>query len=77
MSACEHRDFVACVTVNRMENRGLFAADVTVACAECGAPFRFLGLPGGLDLHGATVSVDQTEARLAIAPGAWEPVRDR
>lgn len=29
---------------------------------------RFLGLPAGLDLEGAAVSADATEARLAIAP---------
>jgi hypothetical protein len=31
-------------------------------------PFRFIGLPVGLDLEGASVSIDGTEARLAIAP---------
>jgi hypothetical protein len=31
-------------------------------------PFRFIGLPAGLDLNGAAVSADACEARLAIAP---------
>lgn len=43
-------------------------ADVRIACADCGVPFRFLGLPAELDLTGAATSVDAEEARLAILP---------
>lgn len=67
-SACEHPDFAASVTVNRLADSGRFAADVTIRCTACGVPFRFIGLPCGVDLNGAAVSVDGTEARLAIAP---------
>ena len=42
--------------------------DVQVKCTDCGLPFRFIGLPAGLDLNGAAVSADAQEARLAIAP---------
>lgn len=66
--ACEHGDFAASVTVNRLEDSGRFEADVRITCTQCGVPFRFLGLPAGVDLNGAAVSVDGTEARLAIAP---------
>lgn len=65
---CSHPDFRANVTVSRLQDSGRFSADVTIRCAACGVPFRFLGLPAGLDLNGAAVSVDGTEARLAIAP---------
>ena len=65
---CVHENFEANVTVNRLEDTGGFAADVTVTCIDCQVPFRFLGLPVGLDLVGATTSVDGTEARLAICP---------
>ncbi|HKB35360.1 MAG TPA: hypothetical protein VKD72_02835 [Gemmataceae bacterium] len=41
---------------------------MTIRCEQCGTPFRFIGLPAGLGLNGAAVSVDGTEARLAIAP---------
>lgn len=68
MSICEHPDFIANVTVNRLEDTGGFHADVRIQCAVCNLPFQFLGLPGGLLLDGAAVSVDGTEARLAIAP---------
>ena len=65
---CPHENFQATVTVNRLEDTGGFAADITIVCIACQIPFRFLGLPGGLDLAGATTSVDGTEARLAICP---------
>lgn len=68
MSECEHQDFRANVTVNRIEDSGLFNADIRVDCANCGEPFKFVGLPMGVNLHGATVSPDLVEARMAIAP---------
>jgi hypothetical protein len=43
-------------------------ADVRIQCLGCGAYFKFLGLPCGVDLKGARVSINGDEARLAIAP---------
>jgi hypothetical protein len=63
---CAHEQFDALVTVSRLEDSGRFMADVRVNCSQCGEPFRFLGLPTGLDLNSASVSVDGEEARLAI-----------
>ncbi len=68
MSKCEHNNFIADVQVDRIEDVGRFNADVRIHCKDCGVPFRFIGLPYGVDLNGATVSVDGTEARLAVAP---------
>src|SRR5262249_3850714 len=73
MAQCEHEDFEAQVDVARMPAQEggpirRYMADVRVKCAQCGLPFRFIGLPAGLDLNGACVSVDATEAHLAIAP---------
>lgn len=70
---CEHENFAAEVDVYRLpEKKGgpikRYCADVRIKCAECGLPFRFIGLPAGLDLNGAATSIDATEARLAIAP---------
>lgn len=65
---CKHEIFEASVTVNRLEDSGKFNMDVKVHCVQCKLPFRFIGLPCGLDLNGATVNSDATEARLAIAP---------
>ena len=65
---CRHEDFVANVAVNRLEDTGGFAADITIRCAECQKPFQFLGLPGGLSPDKPTVSADCPEARMPIAP---------
>lgn len=65
---CEHRVFSAIVNVARLDDIGRFSADVRVQCDDCGTPFRFIGLPAGVDLNGASTSLDGTEARLAIAP---------
>lgn len=68
MPTCEHEEFEATVEVNRLEDVGRFAADVRIKCRQCGKPFQFLGLPGGLAPDRPTRSVDGTEARLPIAP---------
>jgi hypothetical protein len=68
MSQCTHENYAAEVDENRLEDSGRFQADVRIKCANCGLPFRFIGLPAGLDLNGAATSPDATEARLAIAP---------
>lgn len=65
---CKHENFTANVAVNRLEDIGRFAADVRIECVDCGVPMRFIGLPCGVDLNGAAVNSDATEARLAIAP---------
>jgi hypothetical protein len=70
MSECEHKEFEASVTVNRIEDVKVFAAVVNIQCRDCGMPFRFLGLPGGVSITRPTVSIDMTEARLPIAPGS-------
>lgn len=54
--------------MNYMEDTGQFMIDVKVTCAQCGQPFRFLGLPLGLNMSGATMDVDGLQARLALAP---------
>ncbi len=76
MSECEHKDFEATVTINRLEDVKRCVADVRIVCLECKRPFRFLGLPGGLHPELPTVSVDATEARLPIAPADFFLLED-
>lgn len=59
--------------INYMEDTGQYMADVSVRCADCGQPFRFLGLPLGLNMNGAAMNVDGLEARLAIMPADRVP----
>jgi hypothetical protein len=77
-SDCIHPDFHATVTVNRIEDSGQFLAELKIHCLQCGLPFQFLGLPLGLDMRGAMMSIDGREARLAIAPSdrVFHPLSD-
>lgn len=70
---CKHEDFNARVDVTRLETSGGFMADVTINCAQCNLPFQFLGLPAGINMQGAMVSVDGLEARMAISPQGAQP----
>ena len=69
---CPHMNFMADVDVARItSDDGVvyrYSADVKVKCNDCGLPFRFVGLPVGLDFNSPTVNVDATEARLPLAP---------
>ena len=71
--ACSHESFECQVSVARIEDIGRFMAEVRVKCVQCGTPFRFLGLPLGMDYNSACVSPDGLEARMGIAPGR-EPI---
>lgn len=70
---CAHMNFTAQVKVARIEDKGAFAADIRIRCAECGLPFQFLGLKPGVDMQGARVSIDGLEARMAICPQGQVP----
>jgi hypothetical protein len=66
---CRHKRFGTDVTIRRWNDGEGFMADVKIACADCGLPFSFKGLTVGINDHGAAISADGTEARLAIIPG--------
>jgi len=63
----------AAVRIDHMSDTNEFMADVSIKCEKCGHPFQFIGLPLGLNMRGAAMSVDGQTARLAIAPVGWEP----
>lgn len=70
---CPHTSFDAKVGVARLEDSGRFMAEVRIRCLDCDRPFQFLGLKPGLDLSGATVSLDGLEANIAICPEGTAP----
>lgn len=75
MSGCKHEEFSAATRVNRLEDRGIFLLELEVQCSQCKESFHFCGLEMGLSLSGgAMCSVDQTELRVRIAPGAVNPM---
>lgn len=65
---CQHGKFRANVRVTSLEGVEGFTADITISCAECGEPFRFLGVEAGSSPHFPRVSVDGLELRAPIAP---------
>lgn len=65
---CDHPNFEAVVSVNRIVDKGRFTADVHVRCAKCGVRFRWLGFAAGLHPTEARVSVDGFELRAPIEP---------
>ena len=72
-SCCEHNEFNATVVTNRVLDENTkelvrFNVELKVWCSQCGMSLRFLGLPAGLDLDGASVSLDASEVRLAALP---------
>ena len=78
---CAHMDFAVTAEINRIgtlddpATDGIptsYMADIRVACAECGEPFQWLGLPVGVNYDRPMVSVDGTEIRAPIWP-AHEP----
>lgn len=72
-AACKHMNFDAAVKVARLEDSGRFMAELRITCMDCGVPMQFMGLQPGLNLDGATVSLDGLEANLAIHPQGLRP----
>lgn len=70
---CGHHDFHAQCHFIRLEDIGKFMLEIRIRCTECETPFQFVGLPAGLNLSGATVSVDGLEGNFAIAPAGTVP----
>ncbi len=70
---CTHENFVAKVDVHRLSKKELgpitgYTADVTVKCAVCDLPFRFLGVRAGISFKEPSVSADALELRTPLEP---------
>jgi hypothetical protein len=74
MSLCEHDSGQKVEAVMHfMEDTRQFSLEIRVRCSVCAERFRFLGLPLGLNLQGATMDPDGLTARLAMSPESREP----
>lgn len=77
--ACPHEDFSATVEINRLtETEGAavpdaYSAAVRVVCAQCGEPFRWIGVEAGLMPGRPMCSVDETELRAPLRPASSDP----
>lgn len=72
---CVHEEFQTYARVGRLtETEGGpvvgYALELLVRCGQCGSPFSFLGVPGGLSPDYPTASADATELRAPLIPGA-------
>ena len=74
---CQHASFAAKVKVGRLSHVeggpiSAFCADVKINCAECGMPFRFIGLPAGVHFAEPRVAVGGMELRAPIEPATHD-----
>ena len=65
---CTHQQFKALVKVARLEDSGKFMAEITVTCSDCQEPFRFVGVPAGVNFERPAVSINGLELRAPIEP---------
>ena len=76
--ACPHLNFAASVEVNRLTDveggpvTG-YSADITVQCADCGEPFRWIGVPAGMSPARPMCSADEAELHAPIRPASSDP----
>lgn len=75
---CPHENFAAWVEVNRLTDTEdgpvtAYSADITVRCAQCDEPFRWVGCPAGLSPRQPMVSVDEATLHAPIRPASADP----
>lgn len=65
-SECAHQEFDARVNIQRIVGTLDAMAEITISCRQCGEPFRFRGVPMGLDFARPMCSIDSLELRAPI-----------
>lgn len=75
---CPHEDFEASVEVNRLTSSEGgpvtgYSADISVRCANCGEPFRWVGCQAGLSPARPMVSADEATLHAPIRPASADP----
>lgn len=82
MDNCLHEHFAVNARIGRLSQveggpiNG-YVADVQVKCAQCGLPFRFIGLAAGNHFAEPRVSLDGLELRAPIEPATHEKFAPR
>lgn len=79
---CEHTSFQVTGCVGRLSEKAggpvvAYTLDVTVECANCRLPFRFIGGKPGSSPHEPRVSVDGLEMRVPIEPAIVDEIFGR
>lgn len=76
---CSHENFGASVEVARLTacegdaHPEAFTADIKAWCADCGEPFRWIGVQAGMHPGRPMCSVDETELRAPLRPASSDP----
>ena len=75
---CPHENFEAWTAVGRLQPSegqpvNAYTAEIRINCADCGEPFRFIGVQAGLRGDRPMCSVDETELRAPIRPASSDP----
>ena len=65
---CSHENFACRVDVSRLQDIAGYSADIRIECAECGTPFRFIGVEGGFSMREPRMSIFGVELRCPIEP---------
>lgn len=74
---CAHEHFQCRANIGRLAQTDGgpvigYTADITITCAQCGLPFRFVGIAAGNHHSEPRVSIDATELRAPIEPATHE-----
>lgn len=76
MKDCQHMNFECRASIGRLtadtdpDMIVGYMADIHVTCADCGLPFEWMGIPGGVSGSQPRVSFDSTELRAPIRPSS-------
>lgn len=76
-ATCNHEDFIARVSVQRLLDSAVWYADFTLKCSACGEPMEFIGFPMGLSPGEPMVNLDRTELRIPFRAYRGDEARRR
>lgn len=74
MEDCKHTKFECHASVIRLHEEETpeiitgYTSDITITCMECGTPFQFVGVPGGVSPNQPMVNFDSTKLRAPLVP---------
>lgn len=77
--ACAHEDFHALANIGRSAASDddptivAYHVELQVRCANCGEPFRFMGVPAGWLADRPTCTVDEATLNAPIRPASSDP----
>lgn len=77
MNLCEHNNHRVDAKIAKLTDSGATIAEIRITCAECGEPYRFVGIDAGLSFDGPRVSIDGLELNAPIEPEGHKRLASR